>query len=78
MEIKQSLDRLIYFRGPFDYGQKLKRKKHVTLCSVSENRYELRTKQERQFIRLFKRHMCMSGMKAGVGVCCNAIKWIDI
>jgi len=48
MEFKVSRDRLNYFRGRFEYGQKLKRKKRFTLCCLCENRYELRTKQERR------------------------------
>jgi hypothetical protein len=45
MEVKLSRDKLSYFRGRFEYGQKLKRKKRATLCCLCENRYELRTKR---------------------------------
>lgn len=34
MEFKLSRGRLNYFRGRFDYGQKLKGKKRVTVCCL--------------------------------------------
>jgi hypothetical protein len=53
MEVKLSRDRLKYFRGRFDYGQKLKRKS-VSLCAVF---VKIATNCERStndnFVRLF-------------------------
>ena len=80
MEVKLSRDRPSCFRGRFEYGQKLKRKKRVTLCCLCENRYKLRTKQNDNLVRLFLG--CKTDLhvwhETWCGICYNAMKGIEI